>query len=73
MKINSKECIEALKNYKTSNRSEELMIELLLVKEDDDEGFVMMTEKICNELETDDIDKLGELVTKIRKELEIDD
>ena len=73
MKLGSNECIEALKNYKTNNRSEELMIELLLVQEDDDQAFSEMTHKICEELEIGEVAVLGELVTKIRKELEIED
>ena len=73
MKINSIECNEALRNYKTSTKSEELMIELLLIPEEDDDAFAKMTEKICTTLDTEEIEVLDKLVTKIRKELGIED
>jgi hypothetical protein len=72
MKLGSEECNEALHNYKTSNRSEELMIELLLIPEDaDDETYTAMTYKICDELNEEEIGVLDVVVTRIRDELGI--
>lgn len=74
MKIDSNECKEALRNYKTSNLSEELMIELLLIPTDaDDETYANMTWKICDSLDSEEIDILDVVITKIREELGIED
>lgn len=73
MKLNSKECDEALRKYATTNRKEELMVELLLVREDDNEELANMTYKICDTLTSEEIDDLVNVVSKIRDELGIED
>ena len=73
MKINSKECDEALRNFVTSNQKEELTVELLLVRDDDDDGFANMAYKICDTLTDEEIDDMENVVTQIRNEIGIDD
>jgi hypothetical protein len=72
MKLGSEECNEALRNYKTSNRVEELMVELLLLPEDaSDEEFGAMTIKFCDELTDEEFDTIQAVRDKIDEELGI--
>lgn len=71
MKLGSKECNEVLRNYKTSNRVEELMVELLLLPEDaSDDAFAEMTDKFC-ELSDEEFDTIQEVRDRFDEELGI--
>jgi hypothetical protein len=73
MKLGSRECNEALKNYVTSNLAEELMIELLLIPKDaENDVWANMTYKICDSFESDEeIEALVDTIKRIEKELGI--
>lgn len=72
MKLGSKECNEALRNYKTSNRVEELMVELLLLPEDaSDDEFARMTDKFCTELTDEEFDTIQVVRDRFDEELGI--
>lgn len=75
MKLDTKESTEALKNYKTKNLAEELMVELLLIPRDaEDEIFANMTYKICDSgLSDEEIATLDVVIKRIEEELGIED
>jgi hypothetical protein len=73
MKLGSKECNEALRKYKTSNRVEELMVELLLIPEDaSDDKFAEMTMKFCDELSDEEFETIQEVRDRFDEELGIE-
>jgi hypothetical protein len=73
MEINSKECNEALGKFIPSNYSEELVKELLLIPQGDDDAFANMTYKICDTLSDDEFNELPDVVTRVRKQIGLDE
>ena len=73
MKINSKECNERLKEFVPKDKLEELAIELLLVRDDDEDGFANMTYKILDAVSDAELDDLQYVIKRIRDEIGIED
>ena len=73
MELESREAIEALKNYKAKNLAEELVVELLLTPSSDKAGLGAMADKIVDsDLSTEEVENLHLVVGRIRKEVGID-
>lgn len=73
MELESREAIEALKNYKAKNLAEELVVELLLTPSSDGDGLAAMADKIVDsDLSTEEVENLHLVVGRIRDELGID-
>ena len=72
MELESREAIEALKNYKAKNLAEELVVELLLTPSSDGDGLAAMADKIVDsDLSTEEVENLHLVVGRIRDELGI--
>lgn len=71
MELESKEAIEALKNYKERDLAEELAVELLLTPSSDGDGLAAMADKIVDSdlgpsrYESSDIDWLKSEIARI--------
>lgn len=73
MELESKEAIEALKNYKAKDLAEELVVELLLTPSSDGDGLAAMADKIVDsDLSVEEVENLHLVVGRIRKEVGID-
>lgn len=73
MKLESREAIEALKNYETKSLADELVVELLLTPSSDKAGLGAMADKIVDsDLSTEEVENLHLVVERIRKEVGID-
>ena len=72
MKLGTLECDEALRKYKTEDRIEKLMIELLLIDDIETALLRQMAEEIYTQCTQEEIDNLASVVTKLRNEIGIE-